>query len=67
MEQLRWINEHQVTQFQEKPDGDGGWLNGGYFVLEPSVIDLIDGDRLRLGTSTAKHFGKQRTAQRLFP
>ena len=34
----------QVTQFQEKPDGDGGWINGGYFVLEPSVIDLIDND-----------------------
>ena len=34
----------KVIQFQEKPDGDGGWLNGGYFVLEPSVIDLIDSD-----------------------
>ena len=33
-----------VTRFQEKPDGDGGWLNGGYFVLEPSVIDLIEDD-----------------------
>ena len=35
---------NRVTSFQEKPDGDGGWINGGYFVLEPSVIDLIDGD-----------------------
>ena len=34
-----------VHQFQEKPDGDGSWINGGYFVLEPSVIDLIDGDQ----------------------
>ena len=33
-----------VTAFQEKPDGDGGWINGGFFVLEPSVIDYIDGD-----------------------
>jgi len=33
-----------VQQFQEKPDGDNAWINGGYFVLEPSVIDLIDGD-----------------------
>jgi glucose-1-phosphate cytidylyltransferase len=33
-----------VTNFQEKPDGDGGWINGGYFVLEPSVIDLVDRD-----------------------
>ena len=30
-------------QFSEKPDGDG-WINGGYFVLEPEVVDLIDSD-----------------------
>ena len=35
------LDQHLVTQFQEKPEGDGGWINGGYFVLEPSVIDLI--------------------------
>jgi glucose-1-phosphate cytidylyltransferase len=35
---------HQVQSFQEKPDGDGGWINGGFFVLSPKVIDLIDGD-----------------------
>ncbi|WP_216327548.1 glucose-1-phosphate cytidylyltransferase [Deinococcus aestuarii] len=34
-----------VTAFHEKPDGDGGWINGGFFVLEPSVIDYIDGDQ----------------------
>jgi glucose-1-phosphate cytidylyltransferase len=28
----------------EKPIGDGSWINGGYFVLEPSVFDRIDGD-----------------------
>lgn len=33
-----------VTSFQEKPAGDGAWINGGYFVLNPSVIDRIDGD-----------------------
>ncbi len=38
------LDGHQVTKFKEKPDGDGGWINGGYFVLEPSVIDLIDSD-----------------------
>lgn len=32
-----------VRKFKEKPDGDGGFINGGYFVLDPSVIDLIDG------------------------
>ena len=29
---------------QEKPDGDSGWINGGFFVLDPSVLDLINGD-----------------------
>jgi len=33
-----------VSRFQEKPRGDGGWINGGYFVLEPSVLDYIGGD-----------------------
>ena len=33
-----------VTGFREKPLGDGAWINGGFFVLEPSVIDLIPGD-----------------------
>ncbi|MFQ5450564.1 MAG: glucose-1-phosphate cytidylyltransferase [Nitrospinaceae bacterium] len=33
-----------VTTFMEKPFGEGGWVNGGFFVLEPGVIDLIDGD-----------------------
>ena len=33
-----------VDSFREKPGGDGAWINGGFFVLEPSVIDLIDGD-----------------------
>ncbi len=34
-----------VTGFTEKPRGDGGLINGGFFVLSPSVLDLIDGDR----------------------
>jgi len=33
-----------VKGFIEKPERDGGWINGGFFVLEPSVLDLIDGD-----------------------
>jgi glucose-1-phosphate cytidylyltransferase len=35
----------EVRQFQEKPDGDNAWINGGFFVLEPSVLDLISGDQ----------------------
>jgi len=38
------LDGYRVKQFREKPDGDGGWINGGYFVLEPAVLDLLDGD-----------------------
>ena len=33
-----------VSGFQEKPPGDGAWINGGFFVLSPKVIDFITGD-----------------------
>jgi glucose-1-phosphate cytidylyltransferase len=39
------INEsNTVTEFVEKPKGDGSWINGGFFVCEPTVFDLIDSD-----------------------
>ncbi|MEO0054350.1 MAG: hypothetical protein RLZZ50_297 [Verrucomicrobiota bacterium] len=38
------INGTAIERFQEKPEGDGGWINGGFFVLEPSVLPLIEGD-----------------------
>ncbi|MGF1537657.1 MAG: glucose-1-phosphate cytidylyltransferase [Elainellaceae cyanobacterium] len=34
----------KIEQFQEKPEGDGAWINGGFFVLEPEVIDYIGDD-----------------------
>ena len=34
-----------VKNFKEKPDGDGSWISGGFFVLSPSVIDLIKDDQ----------------------
>ena len=37
--------DQQVTGFVEKPRGDGGLINGGFFVLSPKVIDLISGDQ----------------------
>jgi glucose-1-phosphate cytidylyltransferase len=38
------IEGNSVVGFIEKPEGDGGWINGGFFVLDPSVFDLIEGD-----------------------
>lgn len=36
--------ENRVTSFQEKPAGDGSWINGGFFVFEPQVLERIAGD-----------------------
>jgi glucose-1-phosphate cytidylyltransferase len=33
-----------IESFREKPSGDGAWINGGFFVVEPEVLDYIDGD-----------------------
>ena len=38
------INESLVTGFMENPEGEGGWINGGYFILSPQVIDLVKDD-----------------------
>ena len=42
------VNLHEgqtsVDSFMEKPTGDGSWINGGYFVMEPAVLDRIGGD-----------------------
>jgi len=41
---LQIADDGGVTAFSEKPRGDGGLINGGFFVLSPRVLDLIDGD-----------------------
>jgi len=38
------IQNESVKSFMEKPAGDGAWINGGFFILDPCVIDLIEGD-----------------------
>ena len=38
------IDGTRVNLFLEKPEGDGGWINGGFFVLKPEVINLVSGD-----------------------
>lgn len=37
-------DDMRVPSFKEKPGGDGAWINGGFFVLEPGVVEMIDGD-----------------------
>ena len=38
------ISGNKVSSFKEKPSGDGGWVNGGFFVLEPEVTDYVAED-----------------------
>jgi glucose-1-phosphate cytidylyltransferase len=38
------IDGPQVTEFSEKPTGDGAWINGGFFVVSPKVAPYLDGD-----------------------
>ncbi|MBM9577300.1 glucose-1-phosphate cytidylyltransferase [Leptospira sp. 201903070] len=38
------IQNNQIIQFQEKPQAGEGWINGGFFILEPKVIDYIEND-----------------------
>ncbi len=41
---LLGLMDDQVTEFHEKPNEEGGWINGGFFVLSPEVDDFIEGD-----------------------
>jgi len=42
---LQINDSNQITSFMEKPKGDGAWINGGFFVLQPKIFDYItDGD-----------------------
>ncbi|MFN7957753.1 MAG: glucose-1-phosphate cytidylyltransferase [Holophagaceae bacterium] len=38
------LHGHRIRSFQEKPQGDGGWINGGFFVCSPRVMEYIEGD-----------------------
>jgi glucose-1-phosphate cytidylyltransferase len=37
-------DQYRIERFREKPSGDGAWVNGGFFVLEPAALDYIEGD-----------------------
>lgn len=42
---IKFGENDRVERFQEKPEGDGSWINGGYFVLKPEVLNFIEGDQ----------------------
>jgi glucose-1-phosphate cytidylyltransferase len=53
------ISESKVTTFQEKPPGDGAWVNGGFFVLEPEIFDYIEGDQTSLELTPLETLARQ--------
>lgn len=44
------FDQDQILNFTEKPQTGEGWINGGFFILEPQVLDYIDGDHMPLET-----------------
>ena len=52
------INGSQVASFKEKPQLHEGWINGGYFVIEPAFFDLIEGDSTLLEREPLEHATK---------
>ena len=54
------IEGDRITQFQEKPEGDGAWINGGFFVLEPSAIGYISGDAIPWEREPLENLAKEK-------
>lgn len=48
-----------VSEFTEKPAGDGSWINGGFFVLEPEVFDRIEGDQVSWEGDPMSEFARE--------
>ena len=42
---LTIVENHQVESFKEKTKGDGGWISGGFFVLQPEIFDYLENDQ----------------------
>jgi glucose-1-phosphate cytidylyltransferase len=57
------IDGNAVHHFLEKPKGGEGWINGGFFVLEPGVLDLISGDETYWEKSPMETLAQQRELQ----
>jgi glucose-1-phosphate cytidylyltransferase len=49
----------KVLSFQEKPKGDNAWINGGFFVLEPKVLDYIEADTTPWESTPAQNLAKE--------
>jgi glucose-1-phosphate cytidylyltransferase len=56
---LKFIGDEQIASFQEKPKGDGSWINGGFFVCEPKVFEYLnEGDTTVFERSPLENMAK---------
>jgi glucose-1-phosphate cytidylyltransferase len=60
------IDGTQINSFLEKPQGDGGWINGGFFVLNPKALSLIEGDEILWEKQPLESLAKQGQLQSFF-
>ena len=60
------LNGNQIESFLEKPQGDGGWINGGFFVLNPKVLEQISSDATLWEQEPLQNLAKQGELQAFF-
>lgn len=56
---LKIEENNKISSFLEKPKGDGAWINGGFFVCDPSVINYIDGDSTTFEKEPLENLAKE--------
>ena len=54
------LEENLVASFREKPEADGGWINGGFFVCSPAVLDYVSGDETVWEREPLERLAKER-------
>lgn len=55
-----------VTEFQEKPEGDGHWINGGFFILSPAILSEIAGDSTMFEKEPMQNLASKRQIEAFF-
>ncbi len=60
------FNENRIVKFREKPSNGGSWINGGFFVLSPKVIDYIESDKTHFEHTPLKRLAEDGQLSALF-
>ena len=55
------LNNNLVTRFLEKPGGDGGWINGGFFILNKKIFKFISNPSMYMGKTTNGKISQKKT------